>query len=604
MFRIKLLRAFLYPLLLPRRYLSALAMMAVPQAFAVLLAALAGGLMVGLNLLPTHKTRWLIAQETVTDLLYRGCCGLFVAAAVVAVTGSLMWLGYWLRVTGQVAQGNPDLPPTTGRLRMLLDGLGGLLIALLFLVPVTCLDVVCLRSVTLSGHSGLQLMLRLLGSGLATTVAALLTMAAGMLAKLSLMRLATRGPRSALNPLGILRDFRRGWADYLLIWLLLLVPGTLLAVLVSLTASIVLIPFVLLVVQPLACYVSLLSAALLGRYHQAYLHSADSARCTLPGICVLPAAVVALLCAAGLSFSLISTRLLWERAPEAVRVVRSELAPPQQAPANSPYSALDAYARAAPPEVEKDVASLAAYLTKDAKSDREKARALTVWIVDRLEYDQAARRAGVPPDPSPEYTLRTRRAVCLGYATLFQALATKAGMNAEVVLGYAKTDPEADEFKEDSYHAWNAVVVDGKWALLDPTWADQREFAESYFLAAPEQLIFTHFPDEPRCQRLTRPLTKDEFLDQPLVIAEFFKPGAELKAPYRRELSSGQPEHFEIKLPGADEVVIHMGEKRVPLQRTGDLFQGDVAMQAGEATIYAHFDGSRYYEGMIRYNVR
>lgn len=611
MFRLKFFRALIYPLLLPRRFLSALALFAGPQVGALLLAGLGGGLMVGLNLLPQHKTRWVIAQEAVTTLLYRGCCGLVAAGLLLSVLGGLLWLGYWLRVSREVAVGNSELPAPTGRLRLFGLGCAGLLVTLLYLVPTGFVDYWCLRGLDFTGLSGSQLAWRAFGSGLATMAAALVTLGAGMLGNLCLLRLATRGPLAALNPLGAYQDLRRGWADYLLGWLLLLVPGTVLLACSSLALSVWLIPLVALVTLPFGCYVSLLSAALLGRYHQVYLATPDAPRCTLRAFWLLPALGVVGMCAAGVSVCTVSCAMLCQRAPEVARQVAQEVAaearPAAQTPANSPYAAVDAHARAAPPEVEKDVDSLAAYLTKDTRNDSEKARAICIWLADRLTYDHAAVKADKLPDPSPEYSLRTRSAVCEGYARLFVALATKAGMNAEVVVGYARTDPGEDVFKEDIKHAWNAVIIDGKWNLLDPTWADRddnRSFCEGYFLSPPEKLIFTHFPDESRSQRLAKPLTREEFLEQPQVVGGFFKPGAELKSPYRSRLYAGGTEQFELTLPGADEVVVKQGEERIPLRRQGDRFTGDVTVKAGEAIVFAHFPGSRYYEGMIVYAVR
>ena len=46
-----------------------------------------------------------------------------------------------------------------------------------------------------------------------------------------------------------------------------------------------------------------------------------------------------------------------------------------------------------------------------------------------------------------------------------------------------------------------------------------------YFLPKPQQLVYTHCPDEPQWQLLERPLTLAEFEALPVVRSAFFKYG-------------------------------------------------------------------------------
>ncbi|MCS7045368.1 MAG: transglutaminase-like domain-containing protein, partial [Gemmataceae bacterium] len=52
-----------------------------------------------------------------------------------------------------------------------------------------------------------------------------------------------------------------------------------------------------------------------------------------------------------------------------------------------PYKAIDQHALKAPPEAEASLDSLAEYLAKPCKTDRDKARAIYRWITDRIAYD-------------------------------------------------------------------------------------------------------------------------------------------------------------------------------------------------------------------------
>jgi transglutaminase/protease-like cytokinesis protein 3 len=203
--------------------------------------------------------------------------------------------------------------------------------------------------------------------------------------------------------------------------------------------------------------------------------------------------------------------------------------------AEGEFDAIDAHARAAPSAPCTSITSLASYLTAPARSDREEARALFTWIALNINYDVS--RFGQPPDP--DSVLAERRAVCAGYAALFKALAEAAGLEAEIVHGHAKgTGPQAAISADGLLtHDWNAVKIDGRWALLDCTWGAGRlnerkqfvkRFTDHYFLTPPELFIYDHLPLEDRWQLLQRPVTKSEFMARAWVQSAFFEHGLRL----------------------------------------------------------------------------
>lgn len=205
------------------------------------------------------------------------------------------------------------------------------------------------------------------------------------------------------------------------------------------------------------------------------------------------------------------------------------------APRPLDYSLIDRHALAAPPEVESDVAKLAAYLVRPARSDQEKVRALFRWTADRIAYDSATIRAGGHPGEKVEDTLRRRLAVCAGYARLMEVLGEKAGLDIKYVRGKTRgynpleTDPRG--------HAWNSVLLPEGWCLMDATWAAgsvddagvfKKRFDEGYFLARPSEMINSHFPDDERWQMLDTPLSHAQFLDRPRYTPHFYRVNVQL----------------------------------------------------------------------------
>ncbi len=72
-------------------------------------------------------------------------------------------------------------------------------------------------------------------------------------------------------------------------------------------------------------------------------------------------------------------------------------------------------------------------------------------------------------------------AVCNGYAQAFQLLAQAAGLESVVVTGMASSG-----FTTGG-HAWNRVLVDGRWLVVDTTWddADDTRLGRDYLLLDP-----------------------------------------------------------------------------------------------------------------------
>ena len=203
----------------------------------------------------------------------------------------------------------------------------------------------------------------------------------------------------------------------------------------------------------------------------------------------------------------------------------------------SEFATVDLFALGAPADLEKDVRSLAGYLRGGTRGERERVRALYRWICDRIAYDAVSYRDHVFPNEDSAYTLKQRKAICGGYARLLYDLGKEAGLQIELVGGEARGSAFSRAGRIEG-HAWNAVRLDSRWYLLDPTWGAgtvdddfvyEKNFNQAYFLIPPEQLRFSHLPDNPAWQLLAKPLTRAEFLNQPVLTPAFFQLGLSWK---------------------------------------------------------------------------
>lgn len=118
-----------------------------------------------------------------------------------------------------------------------------------------------------------------------------------------------------------------------------------------------------------------------------------------------------------------------------------------------------------------DPQKLSAHITKDIKNDSDKIVAIHKWITENIKYD-VKKWLNFNYDPVPlNKVLKKRKANCLGYSELFNALCKNAGINSVKVTGYTKdiTVDYVDNFYLDE-HAWNAVLLNNKWKFIDDCW--------------------------------------------------------------------------------------------------------------------------------------
>jgi hypothetical protein len=227
------------------------------------------------------------------------------------------------------------------------------------------------------------------------------------------------------------------------------------------------------------------------------------------------------------------------------------------------YATLDEYAINTPAEYEKDIVTLSKYLTKPAKNDLEKVRAVFTWVATHVKYDADAFNSGNYADYNAANVLASRSAVCDGYGNLMEALCKAAGFEAVKVSGYAKGYGyhDGDEFKKTD-HAWNAVKIGDTWHLFDATWGGGygverngkmvavSRFEPYWFDVDPKAFIFSHLPEDSKWQLIGQTITLKDFEKYPNLDESFFKLGfnpAEILA----EVISGHTKNFVQTFPTA-----------------------------------------------------
>jgi hypothetical protein len=160
-------------------------------------------------------------------------------------------------------------------------------------------------------------------------------------------------------------------------------------------------------------------------------------------------------------------------------------------------------------------------------------------------------------------------AVCEGYAGLFKSLADIVGLDCIKIsghgkgFGYVSLGPDAPLPKMDSNHAWNAILMDGEWHLIDSCWGAgflegtryNKRFAPSWFTSTPAEFGKRHFPSEPGNQLIADedggPVSWEDYIlapEGPIIFSDFnrldYHPN--LVHPSTKYIQGGQRVGFHI----------------------------------------------------------
>lgn len=130
-----------------------------------------------------------------------------------------------------------------------------------------------------------------------------------------------------------------------------------------------------------------------------------------------------------------------------------------------------------------------------SSSQIQKEKRIYDYLHDNITYDHQAAELIYSDSANASHAFDVygaaceKKAVCEGYAELFQYLCYCVGINATQVSGTANGGP----------HMWNTVCIDSNWYMLDVTWDDSETGGMHYYtyfnLTANEMAAANHIPD-------------------------------------------------------------------------------------------------------------
>lgn len=211
------------------------------------------------------------------------------------------------------------------------------------------------------------------------------------------------------------------------------------------------------------------------------------------------------------------------------------------------YTKVDATIQLYPTTVQT-AEELSYFISRDFKTDDEKVRAIYGWLIHNVAYDPAeyksfnysfaTYREGNKKEAKARAniinkTLQTGKAVCEGYAMVFEKLCQIQGITSYLVRGDTKTHFKDIGRPFGNNHMWNVAQIEGNYFLFDPTWGAGKyttRFVKDpsyyFFKTAPKEFIKTHYPALFEDAFVDDIISKETFASQPIYIDPTLSLGA------------------------------------------------------------------------------
>lgn len=103
-------------------------------------------------------------------------------------------------------------------------------------------------------------------------------------------------------------------------------------------------------------------------------------------------------------------------------------------------------------------------ITKNCKTDKEKAEAIYLWISKNIKYDNDLLKSCNFTKNEAIDTFKNKKGICLGYSSLFCAMCKSVGLHSQLIKGNLYDDDD-----KLGGHAWNRVLINNRYVGVDCT---------------------------------------------------------------------------------------------------------------------------------------
>nr|WP_321232172.1 transglutaminase domain-containing protein [uncultured Psychroserpens sp.] len=193
-------------------------------------------------------------------------------------------------------------------------------------------------------------------------------------------------------------------------------------------------------------------------------------------------------------------------------------------------------------------------LTSNLDTDAERFRAIYMWVCTNItndyglysknmkkreKYRSDSLKLQVWNDAITKdifrKLLKNKKTICTGYAYILKELSNLSNLNCEIIHGYGRTSTTNPDELNAPNHSWNAVELNGKWYLSDPTWASgledpvskrrKFEYIKGFFLANPKLFAINHYPIDQKWTLLSidQAPSFEAFMEAPVIYGKAYR---------------------------------------------------------------------------------
>ena len=213
---------------------------------------------------------------------------------------------------------------------------------------------------------------------------------------------------------------------------------------------------------------------------------------------------------------------------------------------------------------EQYIKNVVEMIDANAKDDFERVKIAHDVVALLVNYDAKNFWANTVPEQDFRNVLKTKLAVCEGYANTLKRFLDVMKIKNEKVSGFARGVGVSllTENVAESNHAWNIVRINEEWYVIDCTWdsghmvgkVSKQDYTTDWLFLKPEHFIFTHLPEYSKYQLLENPISDKDFLNLPDLRPKFFETLPEVALNFNKtndvensfELSYTQNERFSL----------------------------------------------------------
>lgn len=227
------------------------------------------------------------------------------------------------------------------------------------------------------------------------------------------------------------------------------------------------------------------------------------------------------------------------------------------------------------------VEKLATKIKKDFSLDKDKVRAAFFWLANNIRYNleeyynptqrsyhfrystevEKQQKLQAVKDKIVADVFNTKFGVCEDYAQSFKKICDLLNIEAAVIKGNVRNTPqEIGKPEQNTNHAWNGVKINGKWLILDATWAAGfaqngrwvKQF-DNYFYDIPtDKILKTHYPEDSLWMLRFGRMSIEDFYNQPIYGKAFLNSKTELISPKTGIINLKSSENITLKFKNLD----------------------------------------------------